>query len=86
MLCASAYVGQRLGPYTRCSRGSRSSTQQLGPRHSALHLRRSPQEMNRRLDEEGKARAEAEIVAGEKLLEIDRLKCVRSTKSLPLFL
>jgi hypothetical protein len=42
--------------------------------------------MNRRLDEEGKARAEAEIVAGEKLLEIDRLKCVRSTKSLPLFL
>ena len=32
--------------------------------------------MNRRLDEEGKARTEAEVVAGEKLLEIDKLKCV----------
>ena len=37
------------------------------------------QEMTRKLDEEERLREEAEEVAGEKLLEIDALKCVRRT-------
>ena len=38
------------------------------------------QEMTRKLDEEERLREEAEEVAGEKLLEIDALKCVRCAR------
>ena len=36
--------------------------------------------MTRKLDEEERLREEAEEVAGEKLLEIDALKCVQCTR------
>jgi hypothetical protein len=63
----------------RCPGGARASGVLL-PGLTANSSLRAPlaaaQEMTRKLDEEERLREEAEEVAGEKLLEIDELKCV----------